>query len=219
MAIAALIMQVHGRSYFAEGRRPLSGFDWFLSFLLLSFVLYAIWYYVRKWIIITVDISQQRLIILHPFQFKKYEHIFSEVIGFYLGKQYNRWCEIKELLIVLSTGKPVKITDMETGNLRQIEAVCWEVFALLDRQTKMPLTEYQKQIYRTENRSFDYRQAKSIRFSLIMTLLFLIFVAVMCCVPTIRRLPLPILFGALLFIPYVLFELNKIQRIIKTLQH
>lgn len=223
MDVSALIAQIHGKSFFAEGRRPLDGLDWFFSLFILALVLYVLWYYFWKLTLVSFDVSKRQLIVRLPFQLQKHRYEFDKVNGFYFTSQWGKWCEIKQLVLLLSTNKKIKISDLETGNFREMEAGSWELFPFLDQKTQTPLTEEQKQAYRTTtNKTFDYRQAKSIRFSLIVSLVVLILLACMdfsiSSNGSLRSLPKPVQVGILLLIPYVVYELSKIARRIQQLR-
>lgn len=220
IAIAALVAQMQGKSFFAEGRRQLNGLDWFLSLFVLSIVVYLLWYSVWRWTLVCLDVAKQQVTVWLPFQFYKQRYGFELVKGFYLTAQWSKWCEIKDLVILLSTGKQIKFSDLETGNFREIEAVTWELFPFLDRTTKVPLTEEQKQIYKaTTNKAFDYRQAKAIRASLIISLVGLVLIALTeYSTASSRLFPVPVRAGTLLLIAYVIYELSRIARTIQELR-
>ncbi len=211
---------MEGKSYFSDGRRQLNGWDWFFSILLFATVVYVLWYYVWRWMFISVDIQKQQVIVYQPFQLRKHSYEFTAVKGFYFTEKWSKWCEIKELTFVMSADVQIKISDLETGNLRKVEVTCWELFPLLDQKTKAPLSGEEQQIYRTTvNKEFDYRQAKSIRTSLIISLVTLVLIALMdYFMSSDWHLPVIMRAGMLLMIAYIIYETGIIGRRIRQLQ-
>jgi hypothetical protein len=141
----------------------------------------------------TIDISNQRITIFHPFRLKRQIFSFASFAGFYITSKKSRYLLHKVVVFRTNLGKEYSISDFEVSNLNTVQNEIWPYLNLLDLKTKEVLSNEKKEAYRTEEgRQFNLDQVRSIRFASWLTLTLLVLAAIIgsgLIVPLNRNFP------------------------------
>lgn len=141
-------------------------------FLLLLAGLFAI---IWLTLIVKLDKESRTITFTYPFTLSSTSIHFDDIIGFRYRYLSGR-IEYKALQVKTNTGQTFTFSDFETENLRDFEKEFIDLFEIRKGKNFYKLSQEQKDFEIENSRTFDFEQAKEIRFMLYVIIAFCVFV-------------------------------------------
>ena len=170
--------------------------------------------------IFKIDHQNRIFRVKYPFRLKIKKYSFDDILGYYFSTMNGgRGPEYKVIYFKMKDGNEYGITDFETSNLRELERYSIKYFSLWDKvKSEIASKERETEILQ-EYQNFDYKQAKEIRWRLIIGLGLLMFFLVIFIKEVTFSKPLSFYTIAISLIVFALVKiidkLIRIQRKIK----
>ncbi|MEO6232784.1 MAG: hypothetical protein ABJB11_24090 [Ferruginibacter sp.] len=135
----------------------------FVGLIFLGLVFYLFYEIVTKTLVITINDANKTILFNYPFQFKKKEYLFNQVVGFRFSSFYTRICDFKTLLLKTADNSLYTIPEFQIANFTKFEAFAIENFNLKKGIDFISLTTEGKIEELKENLTFNIEQARSYR--------------------------------------------------------
>lgn len=169
---------------------------------------------VTRLLFIQFSIDDNSIVFQYPLLFRKKVYSFDEMLGFRFSKYYSRACYYKKIIFKTKDDKEYTLSDLETRNLREIEAFAIANFKLKgDLFKDLSRTDIDEVLFR--NKQFDIKQAKDYRETSYLGLLIIVTILLVFVFKTPGKNIEAI--GLLLGIPFSAFLIGKIIKANKTI--